>query len=81
MNTSLSYCVEDIRFPTSSEFIGSDSVHIDPNYSAVYLTVKTCTNHEGHGLTFTIGRGNEICKKNSRIFNGSGDTFGDSCDY
>lgn len=63
MNHILSYCVEDIRFPTSSEFIGSDSVHTDPDYSAVYLRIKTDTNYEGHGLTFTIGRGNEICKK------------------
>ncbi|MCL4106444.1 UNVERIFIED_CONTAM: hypothetical protein GTU68_030402 [Idotea baltica] len=35
----------------------------DPDYSAAYVILKT--NHpdgiEGHGLTFTIGRGNELC--------------------
>lgn len=63
MHTIISYSVEDIRFPTSKEFIGSDSVHVDPDYSAVYVIIKTETNYEGHGLTFTIGRGNELCKE------------------
>jgi L-fuconate dehydratase len=35
----------------------------DPDYSAAYVILKT--DHpaglEGHGLTFTIGRGNELC--------------------
>jgi L-fuconate dehydratase len=38
-------------------------VHKDPDYSAAYVILKT--DHpaglEGHGLTFTIGRGNDIC--------------------
>src|SRR3712207_3618468 len=32
-----------------------------PDYSAAYVILKTDTNLEGHGLTFTIGRGNELC--------------------
>jgi L-fuconate dehydratase len=34
-----------------------------PDYSATYVILKTDspTELEGHGLTFTIGRGNEIC--------------------
>lgn len=35
----------------------------DPDYSAAYVILKTNdpTGLEGHGLTFTIGRGNELC--------------------
>ena len=33
----------------------------DPDYSAAYVVLHTDGTHEGHGLTFTIGRGNEIC--------------------
>ncbi|WP_420321984.1 L-fuconate dehydratase [Flagellimonas sp.] len=53
----------DIRFPTSKNMDGSDAMNPDPDYSAAYVVLKT--NHpegiEGHGLTFTIGRGNELC--------------------
>ncbi|MDT0685414.1 L-fuconate dehydratase [Autumnicola psychrophila] len=57
--------VHDVRFPTSRDFIGSDAMNIDPDYSAAYVILKTDhpDNIEGHGLTFTIGRGNEICAK------------------
>ncbi|HYI96805.1 MAG TPA: L-fuconate dehydratase [Bryobacteraceae bacterium] len=52
----------DIRFPTSREHIGSDAMNIDPDYSAAYVLLKTSPGSlEGHGLTFTIGRGNELC--------------------
>lgn len=54
--------VKDIRFPTSNSLDGSDAMNPDPDYSAAYVILKT--NHpdlEGHGLTFTIGRGNELC--------------------
>jgi len=51
----------DLRFPTSRTMAGSDSVHKDPDYSAAYVILKTSGGLEGHGLTFTIGRGNEIC--------------------
>jgi L-fuconate dehydratase len=51
----------DLRFPTSRSLAGSDSMHADPDYSAAYVILKTDGSLEGHGLTFTIGRGNEIC--------------------
>jgi L-fuconate dehydratase len=35
---------------------------VDCNYSCAYVTVYTEGDVEGHGLTFTIGRGNEIGK-------------------
>ena len=54
--------VKDIRFPTSKDFTGSDAMHKDPDYSAAYVIIKTNqANLEGHGLTFTLGRGTEIC--------------------
>lgn len=52
----------DIRFPTSQNLDGSDAMNPDPDYSAAYVILKT--DHptlEGHGLTFTIGRGNDLC--------------------
>jgi hypothetical protein len=36
--------------------------HVDCNYSCAYVTIYTEGDVEGHGLTFTIGRGNEIGK-------------------
>lgn len=52
----------DIRFPTSRDFSGSDAMNLDPDYSATYVILKTNQpGLEGHGLTFTIGRGNEVC--------------------
>ena len=51
----------DIRFPTSQALDGSDAMNPDPDYSAAYVVLKTDHAHEGHGLTFTIGRGNELC--------------------
>jgi L-fuconate dehydratase len=51
----------DIRFPTSQLLDGSDAMHTDPDYSAAYVIIKTNQGLEGHGLTFTIGRGNELC--------------------
>jgi L-fuconate dehydratase len=50
----------DLRFPTSRTQDGTDAVHVDPDYSAAYLILKTDSGLEGHGLTFTIGRGNEV---------------------
>jgi len=52
--------VLDLRFPTSRTHAGTDAVHVDPDYSAAYVVLKTDTGLEGHGLTFTIGRGNEV---------------------
>lgn len=51
----------DVRFPTSESLDGSDAMNPDPDYSAAYVVLETDGEHEGHGLTFTIGRGNEIC--------------------
>lgn len=55
--------VRDIRFPTSRNLDGSDAMHPDPDYSAAYVVLHTsgAEGLEGHGLTFTIGRGNELC--------------------
>jgi L-fuconate dehydratase len=51
----------DLRFPTSQHLDGSDAMNPDPDYSAAYVVLETDGTHQGHGLTFTIGRGNEIC--------------------
>jgi len=54
--------VYDLRFPTSQHLDGSDAMNPDPDYSAAYVVLETSRNGlEGHGLTFTIGRGNEVC--------------------
>jgi len=52
----------DIRFPTSRTLAGSDAMHPDPDYSAAYAVVHVDDPGApaGHGLAFTIGRGNEI---------------------
>ena len=52
--------IMDIRFPTSLEHICSDSVNTDPDYSAAYCVLETSTGLEGHGLTFTLGRGTDL---------------------
>src|SRR5262245_28752467 len=53
----------DLRFPTSRTLAGSDAMNPDPDYSAAYVILRTDDpgGLEGHGLTFTIGRGNELC--------------------
>ena len=54
--------VFDIRFPTSKQLDGSDAMNPDPDYSAAYVVLKTqSTELSGYGMTFTIGRGNELC--------------------
>lgn len=52
--------VIDLRFPTSREQIGSDAVNKDPDYSAAYCILETNNGLEGHGLTFTLGRGTDL---------------------
>ena len=53
--------VIDVRFPTSDDSAGSDAMHRDPDYSAAYVILHTDGDLAGHGMTFTIGRGNELC--------------------
>ena len=57
--------VRDIRFPTSLTLDGSDAVNVDPDYSATYVVLETNDPRalRGYGLTFTNGRGNEICAR------------------
>lgn len=50
----------DLRFPTSKSLDGSDAMNPDPDYSAAYVILQTDGPHQGHGLSFTIGRGNDI---------------------
>src|SRR5699024_1983735 len=67
--------VADVRFPTSVTKDGSDAMNKDGDYSAVYVTLRTSTSGDagaitaddgqsatltGYGLTFTIGRGNDV---------------------
>jgi len=52
--------VQDIRFPTSRQKDGSDALN-QGDYSATYVTLETDQGLPGHGLTFTNGRGNELC--------------------
>jgi L-fuconate dehydratase len=54
--------VVDVRFPTSRSLDGSDAMNPDPDYSAAYVVIRTDDQDglEGHGLTFTIGRGTEV---------------------
>ena len=64
MATRILRCTaRDIRFPTSRTLDGSDAMNPDPDYSAAYVVLET--DHPaglaGHGLTFTIGRGTELC--------------------
>jgi L-fuconate dehydratase len=67
--TIVSLEARDIRFPTSRFLDGSDAMHPDPDYSAAYVVLRTNEDGlEGHGLTFTIGRGTEICVVAARAF-------------
>jgi L-fuconate dehydratase len=62
MGTITAMDVADIRFPTSRSLDGSDAMNPDPDYSAAYVVIRTddADGLEGHGLTFTIGRGTEV---------------------
>lgn len=52
--------VLDVRFPTSRELDGSDAMNPDPDYSAAYVVLRADDGPDGHGLAFTIGRGNDV---------------------
>jgi L-fuconate dehydratase len=60
----------DIRFPTSRSLDGSDAMHTSPDYSAAYVVLRTDAGDglEGHGLTFTNGRGTEVVVAAARAF-------------
>lgn len=51
---------EDLRWPTSLGSHGSDAMHTDPDYSCVYVTIRTSGGAYGNGLTFTCGRGTDV---------------------
>jgi L-fuconate dehydratase len=58
----VAFTAYDIRFPTSRTLDGSDAMHRSPDYSAAYLVLHTDDPAiSGHGLTFTNGRGTEVC--------------------
>src|SRR5215203_6982862 len=61
MTTITRVVARDIRFPTSLDLSGSDAMNEAPDYSAAYVVLETDGELEGHGFTFTIGRGNELC--------------------
>jgi L-fuconate dehydratase len=54
--------VLDVRFPTSRTLDGSDAMNRDPDYSAAYAILRTDADDglEGHGFTFTTGRGTQV---------------------
>ncbi|GDY50863.1 hypothetical protein SVIO_014860 [Streptomyces violaceusniger] len=72
----------DVRFPTSQHLDGSDAMNEAPDYSAAYVVLKTADDApsgqgaavsapgaeplEGHGFTFTIGRGNDLAVRAAR---------------
>ena len=51
----------DLRFPSAGGLDGSDAMNPAPVYSAASAELGTDGAEPGHGLTFTIGRGNELC--------------------
>ncbi len=62
MPTIRSVDVVDVRFPTSLTADGSDAMNKDGDYSAAYVVLGTDEpGLAGHGFTFTIGRGNDLC--------------------
>ena len=61
MSTLVDLTVRDIRFPTSRQADGSDAMNFG-DYSATYVVLTTDDGGpQGHGITFTNGRGNELC--------------------
>ncbi len=62
MTTITGLDIVDVRFPTSRTLDGSDAMNTDPDYSAAYVILRTDASDglEGHGFTFTTGRGTEV---------------------
>lgn len=70
MTTKITHLTaHDIRFPTSRTLTGSDAMNVAPDYSAAYVILRTDSPQglAGHGLTFTIGRGNEVCVEAAKL--------------
>lgn len=61
-NQIIDVVVRDVRFPTARKKDGSDALNAG-DYSATYVVLQTddAAGRQGHGITFTNGRGNEIC--------------------
>ncbi|KAF9517532.1 hypothetical protein BS47DRAFT_1339391 [Hydnum rufescens UP504] len=63
MTTITRYEIHDVRFPTSLSGDGTDAMNTDCDYSSAYVTLFTDSPDPslvGNGMTFTIGRGNDI---------------------
>jgi len=60
MTTITHFEIHDVRFPTSLTGDGTDAMNTDCDYSSAYVSLYTTSNLVGHGMTFTIGRGNDI---------------------
>ncbi|GAA1599767.1 L-fuconate dehydratase [Kribbella karoonensis] len=59
--------VVDVRFPTSLNSDGSDAMNKDGDHSAAYVVLRTDDPElAGYGLTFTIGRGTDLCAAAAR---------------
>ncbi|OBT47937.1 hypothetical protein VE00_01448 [Pseudogymnoascus sp. WSF 3629] len=60
--TITNWTTRDVRFPTSLDKTGSDAMNAAGDYSAAYCILQTDSEYSGHGMTFTIGRGNDtVC--------------------
>ena len=54
--------VQDVRFPATSRRDDLLTTAKNSNYSAAYVTLHTSNpDLKGYGLTFTVGRANELC--------------------
>ncbi|EPQ52034.1 enolase C-terminal domain-like protein [Gloeophyllum trabeum ATCC 11539] len=60
MATITHFEIHDVRFPTSLTGDGTDAMNTDCDYSSAYISLYTSSDLVGHGMTFTIGRGNDI---------------------
>ncbi|KAL2114248.1 hypothetical protein VUR80DRAFT_10035 [Thermomyces stellatus] len=58
--TITGWTTRDVRFPTSLDKTGSDAMNAAGDYSSAYCILQTDSGYQGHGMTFTIGRGNDI---------------------
>ncbi|KAG9256831.1 enolase C-terminal domain-like protein [Emericellopsis atlantica] len=58
--TITGFSTRDVRFPTSLDKTGSDAMNAAGDYSSAYCILTTDSDYTGHGMTFTIGRGNDI---------------------